>query len=494
MPSNVSRRGFLAGTASVVAVLAALQARRGVADTRASRFVPGPYGPLRPALDLETGLPLIYLPEGFEYRTYSWAGDPMSDGTPAPDAHDGMGVVAASGRGDSLEVTLVRNHERGFASPILAPSRYDTVTPAGQAFAPGGGTTTLSFHGRRWVGVRPSLGGTIYNCAGGATPWGSWLSCEETVIDLTKRGGRRHGYVFEVRADAAETTAKPIVGMGHMLHEAIAVDPATGIAYLTEDEAWNSGFYRYVADSARVGPGSYEAGGRLQAARVARRAHADLRTPAVGDVHAIEWVDIENPDADPGRTPPEIAGSPPVRASGPFLQSWAHGGLVMSRGEGICHHGGKLYLVDTEAGRDAGGLPGHGDGAVWEYDPREQTLTAIFVAGSHQVGDNIDNITASPRGGLLLCENGEAVTDEYGEGTRLIGITAEGDSYAFAKNNIDLTLEDQVASGKRIFADYYRASEWAGACFDPGGEVLFVNIQIPGITFAIWGPWERGNL
>ena len=73
---------------------------------------------------------------------------------------------------------------------------------------------------------------------------------------------------------------------------------------------------------------------------------------------------------------------------------------------------------------------------------------AIFVAGSQQVGDNIDNITASPRGGLLLCENGEAITDEYGQGTRLIGITADGDSYAFAKNNIDLTLEDQVAVGQ----------------------------------------------
>src|SRR5688572_15056225 len=306
MPSHLSRRRFLAGSASLVGMLAALQARQTIAGTRASRFVPGPYGPLRPTADLETGLPLIYLPEGFEYRSYSWSGDPMSDGMPAPDAHDGMGVVAARGSGDDLEVTLVRNHERGFGTPILAPGRYDASTPPGQAFAPGGGTTTLSFRGRRWTGAKPSLGGTIYNCAGGATPWGTWLSCEETVIDLSAKGGRRHGYVFEVRADAAGTTAKPIVGMGRMLHEAVAIDPATDIAYLTEDEAWNSGFYRYIARDRRVGPGSYEAGGRLQAARVAGRANADLRVPAVGDVHAIEWVDIDDPDAGPGQTPAAI--------------------------------------------------------------------------------------------------------------------------------------------------------------------------------------------
>ncbi len=112
--------------------------------------------------------------------------------------------------------------------------------------------------------------------------------------------------------------------------------------------------------------------------------------------------------------------------------------------------------------------PGHGEGAVWEYDPREQTLRAIFVAGSQQVGDNIDNITASPRGGLLLCENGDAVTDEYGSGTRFIGITADGDSYAFAKNNIDLTLEDAVGAGKRIVARLLPRLGMGGRLLRPG--------------------------
>ncbi len=493
MPSRINRRGFIAGSASLIAILGAAQARRASAAARQSRFVPSPYGPLRPIADLESGLPLILLPEGFEYRSYSWTGDPMSDGSPTPSAHDGMGVIDAQRVDGELEVMLVRNHERALASPILAPARYDVMTPADQAFVPAGGTTTLTFRGRRWTGALPSLGGTIYNCAGGATPWGTWLSCEETVIDLTSRGGRKHGYVFEVRADPAATTGRPIVDMGRMQHEAVAIDPTTNIAYLTEDEAYNSGFYRYVPKDASGRAGSYEAGGRLQAARVAGRAHADLRAPAVDDLHRIAWVDIEQPDADPGKPPVGIT-TLPARASGPFLQAWALGGLVLSRGEGIYHHGGRIYMVDTEAGRDAQGTPGRGEGAIWEYDPKEQTLRAIFVAGSQQVGDNIDNITVSPRGGILLCEDGEGLTDEHGLGCRLLGLTADGDSFAFAKNNIDLALEDTVGAGKRVEPSDYRDTEWAGACFAPAGEVLFVNIQVPGITFAIWGPWERGNL
>ena len=498
MRARVSRREFLAGTAglasaSIVTALAGFTARRASGAARASASVAGPYGPLRPVADLETGLPLIWLPAGFEYRTFSWTGDPMAGGQPAPDAHDGMGVIFAGRRGAEIDVTLVRNHECAFSSPIAAPARYDAVVPKGQIHAPGGGTTTLRFRGRRWISAEPSLGGTVYNCAGGVTPWGSWLSCEETVIDLSAAGGRPHGYVFEVRRDAANTTGRPIMEMGRMLHEAVAVDPVTRFCYLTEDQPHNSGFYRFIPNDRSGTAGSYEAGGRLQAARVASRANADLLTPAIGELHRLAWIDLEHPDASPGELP---AGNPDVTGatSGPFVEAWSKGGLCMSRGEGICQHEGKLYVVDSTAGTGPDGRRGRGEGAVWEYDPREETLRAIFVAGSQQVGDNIDNVTVSPRGGILLCEDGEPITDGYGPGSRLLGLTAEGDSYTFAKNNVSLTLEQVFAAGKRVTPFDYRDSEWAGACFDPGGEVLFVNIQRPGISFAIWGPWAQGNL
>ncbi len=488
---TLDRRRFILGSGSVAAVLAAAATRRASASPRASALVPGPYGPLAPVADLETGLPLILLPKGFEYRSYSWSGDALSNGQLVPDAHDGMGVIHAAGRGPRLELTLVRNHERAFSSPIAAPACYDTKAPLGQAFAPGGGTTTLRFRGRRWISAAASLGGTIYNCAGGVTPWGSWLSCEETVVDLSAYGGRKHGYVFEVGRSPQQTTGRPIVAMGRMLHEAVAIDPGTRIAYLTEDDdkARNSGFYRFLPKDGSGRPGSYEAGGRLQAARVQGIAHADLRQPAMGDLHRIEWVDIEDPDRDPGPPPADLSSSA-MRQSGPFLQAWARGALRLARGEGICRQDARFLFVDTAAGTDAEGRPGRGQGAVWEYDPGAETLRAIFVSGSQQVADNIDNITVHPRGGILLCEDGDGVLDEYGIGTRLLGLTAGGDSWVFAKNSVQLSLDQVIGAGKRVFPMDYRAEEFAGACFDPAGEVLFVNIQRPGITLAIWGPWR----
>ena len=150
--------------------------------------------------------------------------------------------------------------------------------------------------------------------------------------------------------------------------------------------------------------------------------------------------------------------------------------------------------MDTTAGFGPDGKRGYGEGAVWEYDPRQESMRAVFVAGTQMVADNIDNITVSPRGGIVLCEDGEPIVDEYGPGTRLLGLSAAGESYAFAKNNLVLRPDQVVAAGKAVTPGDYRGSEWAGVCFDPAGEVLFVNIQRPGITFAIWGPWAKGNL
>lgn len=470
-------------------MLAGAAARRALAAPRASARVAGPYGPILPVHDLETGLPLILLPEGFQYRSFSWSGDAMPDGQRTPDAHDGMGVIHAVQRGRETEVTLVRNHERSSGSPIRAPARYDTAVPTGQPRAPAGGTTTLRFRGRRWVGVESSLGGTMLNCAGGVTPWGTWLSCEETVVDLTAWGGRRHGYVFEVRRQAAKTTGRPIVDMGRMMHEAVAIDPATMTACLTEDNPKRSGFYRFLPKDRSGTPGSYEAGGRLQAAKVTGVERADLLTPELGDIHRLEWLDIESPDARPGPAPDGLPNSP-NEISGPFLEAWTRGALRMSRGEGICWHGGKFYLVDTTAGVSADGRRGSGDGAVWEYDPREETLRAIFVAGDPLVGDNIDNIVFSPQGTIFLCEDCEPETDACGPGTRLLGLTARGDSFTFAQNSVLLTQNEIAAAGKSVLAGDYRREEWAGVCFDPAGEVMFVNLQRPGITLAIWGPWR----
>ena len=498
MRPTISRRGFLAGatgiaTASFVAACAKIQAQQADASQGGSASVLGPYGPLAPVADLETSLPLLLLPAGFQYRSYSWSGDVMSNGQPAPDLHDGMGVIFAKRRGKEVELVLVRNHERALASPIAAPGQYDPRVPAGDAYPPGGGTTNLRFRGRRWLSVEPSLGGTLINCAGGVTPWGTWLSCEETMEDFTAAGGRRHGYVFEVRRDPAQTTGKAIVDMGRMLHEAVAVDPATNYAYLTEDNPNRSAFYRFIPKDRSGTAGSYEAGGRLQAARVIGRRNSELLTPALGDEHPLEWIDLLEPDADPGTTPISFLDAF-GEASGPFLEAWSKGALRMSRGEGICYHAGKIFVVDSSAGTGPFGRRGAGDGAVWEYDPRTEALRAIFVAGTQLVADNPDNITISPRGGMVLCEDGEPVTDRYGPGTRLLGLTAEGNSYTLAKNNVRLGSDQVLAAGKKIKPGDYRGGEFCGACFDPAGEVLFANIQAPGITFAIWGPWAKGNL
>ena len=492
-----TRRGLLKGFAGANAVpflgmLAALQSRVAHAGA-ASALIASPYGPLAPARDLATGLPLLQLPAGFSYKSFGWRGDPMSNGMPCPGNHDGMGVVLSQKAGRANELVLVRNHECVFgeaASFVQAPAIYDrgTKSPT-SASVSCGGTTTLVYRDGDWVGMSPSLGGTNGNCAGGVTPWGTWLSCEEIGSDTVSTEGKRHGYVFEVLPDASKTTGRPIVGMGRFHHEAVAVDPASGIVYLSEDCAAKSGFYRYVPNVKTGAPGSLAQGGRLQMARVRGTPNANLATATLNAVYPLEWVDI----ADPDRNRSDVTGPTGIAlksASGPFVQGWMQGALRLNRGEGLFHHAGKIYAVDTSGGAEA-------NGTIFELDLARQSLKCVFCSPSPLVGSMGDNLAVSPRGGLLLCEDGgsEKTHDPYGVGQRLMGITAAGDSYIFAKNNVELNAEQLKAAGKPVSAaGDHRTAELAGACFDPTGRTLFVNIYSPGITVAITGPWAKGPL
>lgn len=513
---DATRRSILKGTAAVMAAgatgtLAALQSRQALAADGGTRLapIPSPYGRLAPVADQSTGLPLLQLPPGFSYRSYGWSGDVMSDGKPTPDRHDGMATMRGRGRfGFDFDaahldrgrrrgpaMVLIRNHERGAdGANIAAPAVYDSGD-IGNGTRAGGGTTNLWFRDGEWIGSEASLGGTLVNCAGGPTPWGTWLTCEEIKTDAVSGAGKKHGYVFEVNPKAERTSGVPIVGMGRFSHEAVAVDPFTGIVYLTEDDRNKAGLYRYIPNDRFGRHGSLENGGRLQAARVKRRPNTDLITASIGDAFDLEWFDIADPDLGTIAAP---AGFPDISSgetlSGPFAQAWADGGLRMSRGEGIWYSYGKLFIVDTSTGVDAAGRRGRGNGAVWVLDLRTQRLTALFVSGNQLAAHNPDNVTVSLRGGVLLCEDGGESPDEYGPGARLIGLTRQGESYYFAKNNIELTAEQISRADKVVEAGDYRDNEFCGACWDPLGRTLFVNAQTPGITFAITGPWLRGSL
>src|SRR5688572_19531546 len=178
MYHSIARRSLLqqglalAGTASLAAPLEGLFARRAAAAGLPAP-VPSPYGAIAPVRDLETGLFLLQLPSGFSYRSFGWTGDPMSNGQPTPPSHDGTAVVSFDPA--TREAVLIRNHENGVVPGyglIGAPARYDTATLAQGQLS--GGNTILRFRDGTWVDTTPALGGTSTNCAGGATPWGTW--------------------------------------------------------------------------------------------------------------------------------------------------------------------------------------------------------------------------------------------------------------------------------------------------------------------------------
>lgn len=452
--SPFNRRSFLQSTLGA-GVGVALAGPFSALGARAAGAAPGSssgrptgtgYGPLAPVKDQTTGLELLLLPRGFEYLSFGWRNDVMSDGRPTPSSHDGM----AAFRDDDL-VRLVRNHEKGNGTPFA---------PAGATYDPlaSGGTTTLVFDPDkgRLVEDYASLSGTIRNCAGGPTPDGTWLSCEETTAI---NGDNRHGYVFEVPATGS-ADAVPLRDMGRFSHEATATDPATGIVYETED-AGNSALYRYVP----VDPANLAAGGVLEAMKL--EGTTDTVSWTMGMSAAAEWVVVENPDWGPGE---------PTA----WQQASARGAARISRGEGAWYGNGVIYVISTNGGPVR-------QGQVFAYDPASATFTCVFASPSADVLNAPDNVTVSPRGGIVLCEDGSGLEFMH-------GLTAEGEIFPFAQNNVVLPPEEMAARGYTGNNDF-TGSEWCGATFEPKvGNWLFANIQSPGITLAITGPWRKGAL
>jgi secreted PhoX family phosphatase len=472
--TELDRRAFLrrsaslAGSALLAPSLTGLVACSRPADgapTARIRANAGSYGPLAPSRDC----PELWIPRGFSCMRVSQSRQPMkSGGGLVPPGLDGMAAFALP----NGNVRLIRNHEIGEGAAISKvigdPARsYDAKG--------GGGTTSLEVRigrdGRpELLAEFVSLSGTLINCAGGRTPWGSWITCEETTWGESQGRERDHGYCFEVPVSAtSEVTPVPLKAMGRFVHEAVAVDPATGIVYLTEDMLYTfedpetgpgAGFYRFIPTRR----GELAAGGRLQMLAVpGQPRYNTIRGQIPFRRMAVSWIDITEPDPAAAEWDPSA-----VARSGQ-----AAGGAIFQRLEGCFSADGAIYFDATKGGNAAAGQ-------VWQYRPTGADtgeLTLIFESPSKDVLDSPDNICVSPRGGIVICEDGDAVQF-------VRGLTTDGAIFDIAR----------TASAN--------ATEFAGPCFSPDGRVLFFNQQgsrfyagnVTGTTFALWGPWEEGAL
>lgn len=405
---------------------------------------------------------LLNLPKGFTYKIISKKGDLMSDGLLHPGAPDGM----ATFEGPGGKVILIRNHELtpeqfgpfGEGNELLSKVPSEKFYDYGNGSRPGiGGTTTLIFDETTLEVEKSylSLVGTIRNCAGGPTPWGSWITCEEIFTNAENGLEKDHGYCFEVPANDQIGLAEPIPlkAMGKFNHEAVCVDPRSGIVYLTEDQK-DGLFYRFIP----AVRGDLKQGGRLQALAIKGQPGRDTRNwPDEGENFPVnqsievEWLDLDdiNPEKDDLR-----------------IRGFDKGAAKFARGEGAWFGHNELYFACTSGGKNQAGqifryIPGAHEGT--ENESTQPGLLELYLEPNNtELLKNADNLTIAPWGDLMICEDAD---HPY-----LVGVTKNGELYHFGEN-IGFT------------------SEFAGGVFSPSGKTYFVNIQGPGLTLAIQGPW-----
>jgi secreted PhoX family phosphatase len=420
------------------------------------------YGPLEP-----DPAGILSLPRGFSYKILAEAGKTrLESGEPTPSDADGTASFAGP-----VGATLVNNHEIGGGEPYRVPALPGLTYDPGA----GGGTTNIDVDkdGNR-VREYVSLAGTHNNCAGGRTPWNTWLTCEETEDRAGETLTKDHGYVFDVDPfdQAANHDPVPLRFLGRFAHEAVAVDPDHFTVYETEDANGPHGlYYRWTPPTGFAGgKGSLRelataAGGETAGTLEAMSCYlgdthiADLsEATRPGTRYRVRWVTVPDRDARTTSVRKQFADDEVTRSRKLEGAWWGDRGA---------------YFVASFARQGDGSVHEH-DGQVWFYDPRAQTVTLETIFGVNPAPeqdthyDGPDNITVSPYGGVIIAEDGEGIQ-------HLVGVTEAGKSYALARNELN-------------------DSEFTGPNFTADGSVLFANIQTPGLVFAITGPWRSpGN-
>ena len=413
------------------------------------------YGPLVP-----DPAGILSLPAGFSYTIVAQSGTTLLEtGEPTPDDPDGT----AAFKGHAGGTVLVNNHEIGGSEPFKVPPlpglTYDPLA--------GGGTTNIEVDkdGNR-IREYVSLAGTHNNCAGGITPWDTWVTCEET--EGSPAGSTvRHGYNFEVDPydQDANLDPKPLKFFGRFAHESIVVDPKTHVVYQTEDASNPNGLlYRWTppAEALPLAKGKLKAladdAGTLDAMQAFTKRGEFVPDLSVysqpGTRLKVKWVPVPDRDATTLSTRKQFAQ------------------ITRSRKlEGMWWGDEGAYFVASFARGAADGSAASHDGQVWHYDPEEGRIELMiwfaYTPGDQDTDpDGPDNITVSPFGGVILAEDGEGVQ-------HLVGATDDGETYFFARNELE------------------GDNEFAGPTFSHNKKILFANVQSPGHVFAIQGPFRK---